>query len=296
MSPLPRRVAVALAAPLALGLALTACTGGDHRSEPEPSGPELRTDDSQDFAGQRYVAMGDSYTAAPGVEPVDGASGQCGRSEANYPRLVQGAFGGSELVDVSCSGATTNDLVAAQQLAGGSVPAQIDAVTADTDVVTISTGGNDFGAFALLAGDCDGGGCANLDIATVQQGLAEVEENLAGVIGTVRQRAPEARVLVIGYPQVAPSGDGCDDVPFDSQAVGLVRLLNRELANTQERAAEAAGAEFVDLWAATEGHALCSDEPWINGGDSEGAAPYHPLAAEQRAAAVAIVRVLDSVR
>ncbi|WZH51318.1 MAG: SGNH/GDSL hydrolase family protein [Nocardioides alkalitolerans] len=302
MTSLPRRVV----AGLAFALVLTGCSGNDSDgprvATAEPSseapgadGPEVRTDDSDDFADQSYVAMGDSYTAAPGVQPADDSSGLCGRSEVNYPHLVQGAFGGSELADVSCSGATTADLLAPQQLSTGAVPAQIDAVTADTDIVTISTGGNDFGAFALLAGDCVQTGCEDIDIAAVQAGLAQLSTDLAGAIEQVQERAPEARVLVVGYPQVVPAGnEGCDDVPLDAQTIGLARLLNQELSNAQKRAAETAGVEFVDLYAATQGHALCSDEPWINGGDTTGAVPYHPLESGQRAAAAAIVELLDS--
>ncbi|MDT9593322.1 SGNH/GDSL hydrolase family protein [Nocardioides zeae] len=297
----------------ALLLALSACSGGsDDVSEPDLSpevststsdgadggsgaeGPEVRTDDSDDFADQRYVAMGDSYTSAPGVAPVDNASGLCARSTINYPSLVQGAYGGSELADVSCSGATTADLLAPQTLGDGTtVPAQIDAVTPDTDVVTMSTGGNDFGAFALLAGSCSAGSCPDLTLESAQEGLAGIETDLAAAIRAVQERAPEARVLVVGYPQVAPATEGCDALPVTPEEVGLVRLLNSELANAQRRAAEAAGVEFVDLFAATEGHALCSEEPWIND-DSPAAAPYHPLPPEQRAAAAALVELLDA--
>lgn len=305
MRPTSRRAAAA--ALTVVLVALAGCSGGGSGDgsggsgdgadggSALPSGPAVRTDDSDDHADQAYVAMGDSYTAAPGVEPADDGSGRCGRSEINYPRLVAGAFGGSSITDVSCSGATTADLLAPQDLGGGeSVPAQIEAVTADTDVVTISTGGNDFGAFAALAGQCAGGACGDLTLESAQQGLAAVTTDLAEVVEQVRSRAPQARVLVVGYPQVAPSGsEGCDDLPLEAGELGLVRLLNQQLSAAQERAAEQSGAEFVDLWEATDGHALCDDEPWINGRGFDGAVPYHPLAAEQRAAANAVIEVLE---
>ncbi|MFW6772997.1 SGNH/GDSL hydrolase family protein [Nocardioides sp. CPCC 205120] len=296
-----------LATGTALVLALAACSddgsggdAGDERgsasAEETPAGPAVRTDDSDDHADQVYVAMGDSYTAAPGVDPAQGDSGVCGRSQVNYPSLVAGAFGGSTLVDVSCSGATTGDLLASQQLAGQTIPPQADAVTAETDVVTISTGGNDFGAFGVLAGQCEQPGttCPTLDLATAQEGLARVTSDLVAAIDVVRERAPQARVLVVGYPQVVPPGtEGCEDLPVDGDVLGLARLLNQELANAQQRAAEQAGVDYVDVFAATEGHALCSDDPWINGGDFVDAAPYHPLPAGQRAVAAEVVAALD---
>lgn len=280
----------------------TGGSGDPSSSEPTvPAGPDVPVDDSDDHADQLYVAMGDSYTAAPGVAPVDEASGLCGRSDVNYPHLVQGAFGGSQLVDVSCSGATTADLTASQTIRDQSFAPQLDALTPDTDVVTVSTGGNDFGAFALLAGQCDptaaeaAPGCPTLDIDSAAAGLADIQTNLAATIGEIQARAPQARVLVVGYPQVVPpTAEGCDDLPVTGEQIGLARLLNQELANAQQRAAEAAGVEFVDAFAATEGHALCSDEPWINGANFDLAAPYHPLEAAQRAVALEIVELLQA--
>lgn len=267
----------------------------------DADGPEVPVDDSDDFADQVYVAMGDSYTAAPGVEPADADSGACSRSDVNYPHLVQGAFGGSQLLDVSCSGATTADLTAPQTFRGETFPPQIDAVTADTDIVTVSTGGNDFGAFAILAGQCDPtaaeatADCPTLDLDAAAAGLAEITTNLAATIAEIQARAPEARVLVVGYPQVVPATtEGCDDLPVTGEQIGLARLLNQELANAQQRAAEAAGVEFVDTFPATEGHSLCSDDPWINGANFDGAAPYHPLESGQRAVAAAVVEVLQA--
>lgn len=307
-TPRLRRVSASAACVLAL-TAFTACSddGGERdgdAGEPssdasedadDPGGvPSVRVDDSDDFADQTYVALGDSYTAAPGVDPVEEASGACERSEVNYPKLVAGAYGGSTLIDVSCSGATIADLLDGQSLSGGeATEPQVDSITAETDVVTISIGGNDIGALALLGGGCGVDGCENLDIPAIQAGLQQISTDLADLIEQVGARAPEARVLVIGYPQIAPEGEGCDAVPLEDDELTLAALLNSELVNAQRTGAENAGAEFVDLTEATSGHALCSDDPWINDGDFDGAAPFHPFEAEQRAAAAEIIDTLD---
>ena len=49
----------------------------------------------------------------------------------------------------------------------------------------------------------------------------------------------------------------------------------------------AAGAEFVDLVEASQGHDICSDEPWVAGirGAPKRAMGLHPYPAEQRAVA-----------
>ena len=52
-------------------------------------------------------------------------------------------------------------------------------------------------------------------------------------------------------------------------------------------AATATGATYVDVWKASQGHDICSADPWINGSvDHKGKAlRYHPFAAEQAAVA-----------
>ena len=89
--------------------------------------------------GAKYVALGSSYAAGPGIPTQSG--GVCTRSSHNYPNLVAAKLKLS-LVDVSCSGATTANVLTTSQ---GTNPPQIDAVTSDTSLVTFTVGGNDIG-------------------------------------------------------------------------------------------------------------------------------------------------------
>ena len=58
----------------------------------------------------RYVALGSSMAAGPGIRPrADGAPLPAGRSARNYPHLVADRLG-LDLVDVTYSGATTANL------------------------------------------------------------------------------------------------------------------------------------------------------------------------------------------
>ncbi|HEX3425382.1 MAG TPA: GDSL-type esterase/lipase family protein, partial [Acidimicrobiales bacterium] len=87
-----------------------------------------------------YVALGDSYTAAPLVLPTaPGAPPDCFRSAINYPHLTAAALG-LALNDRSCSSATTANMTTAQYL---DQPPQFRALQASTAVVTIGIGGND---------------------------------------------------------------------------------------------------------------------------------------------------------
>ena len=97
----------------------------------------------------QYVALGSSYAAGPGITPTVAASPEgCARSAENYAHVLARARGFA-LVDVSCSGATTHDVLAAGQF---DLPAQLDAVTPQTQLVTVTIGGNDVFYMANLIG------------------------------------------------------------------------------------------------------------------------------------------------
>jgi lysophospholipase L1-like esterase len=98
-------------------------------------------------AGGRYVAMGSSFAAGPGLPSrVPRSPRRAGRSTGNYAHLVARALG-LDLHDVTFSGATTSDIL--RPSAAGQ-PAQLDAVTPATQLVTITAGGNDVGYLPRL--------------------------------------------------------------------------------------------------------------------------------------------------
>ena len=101
-----------------------------------------------------YVAMGDSFTAAPFVPLTDIARG-CLRSSNNYPHLVAAALHIDDLQDRSCSGAQTADLPGSQRTARGlNVPPQFLALDEETDLVTVGIGANNHRLYAQIATVC----------------------------------------------------------------------------------------------------------------------------------------------
>ncbi|MEP6843688.1 MAG: GDSL-type esterase/lipase family protein, partial [Pseudolysinimonas sp.] len=96
--------------------------------------------------GDRYVAMGSSFAAGPGLGALaPGAPAGAGQSLRNYPHLVATELGLS-LTDVSFSGATITGLLNGETtIQGYRMPPQVDALTPDTRLVTITGGGNDVG-------------------------------------------------------------------------------------------------------------------------------------------------------
>jgi lysophospholipase L1-like esterase len=284
------------AAVVAVGLVLAGCSGTD-----EPVAAPARTTGSPagaPTAYDQYVALGDSYTAAPLVPPTD-TSTLCLRSRANYPSLVAQAMPGTVLTDVSCSGARTADVTRPQTGRGGSVPPQLDALERGTDLVTVGLGGNDGRLFGGVLGRClrvapaepAGDPCRRAfdasDAGLLDATFAEIERNIAGVVRSVRARSPHARILVVGYPQIVPASGTCDLLPLAAGDYPFARRINEGLTRAVERGADDARAEYVDVWAPSAGHDICADDPWINGRvtSAETALAYHPLAVEQRAVA-----------
>jgi lysophospholipase L1-like esterase len=297
LAPLRGRLRPAGAAALAvlavvLAAGLASCSGDEETTAKAPT-----------FT---YVALGDSYTAAPLVPETDVSNG-CLRSTNNYPALVAASHPGTVLVDVSCSSADSSSMVGVQRTGDQSQPPQFDALPEDTDLVTVSIGGNDFDLFATLVGTCTelrtsdpaGAPCeARFGSGEKDQLASRVEPigaHVAAIIAGIRDRAPGARVIVVGYPQILPDQGTCPELlPLADGDVDYARGIVDALTSAIERAARAADADYADVRAATAGHDICADDPWINGRntDVDLALAFHPFAAEQRAVADLLLDML----
>lgn len=292
---------------LAAGSAMVALTGcwssvaGDRdRAEPTSPAPSASADPTgtPSGSGPRYVALGDSYTSAPGVGEPTGPQG-CLRTDGNYPHLLAERLG-LDLDDVSCASATSRDLRSPQATAGAGVRAQLDAVTADTELVTLSVGANDDGLFGALAIECAGlgaseeeepcSGSARFAEDRLDAELTALTRATGFSVRAIRKRAPKAQVVVVGYPQIVPASGTCAELPLDTVEAPFVREVNRRLAQALARGARASGAQYVDMWALSAGHDVCADEPWVAGLMPVGpGAPLHPYAEHQAAVADALV-------
>lgn len=285
---------------LATALVLTGCTStspGPSTADPAP--PTTTAPPSYD----EYVAMGDSFTAAPYVPSTDLADG-CLRSNGNYPSLVAERLGVAELTDVSCSAAEIRDLRRPQRtFRDNRVPAQLDALTRQTDLVTLSIGGNDFNLFGNLLQVCtglrstdpEGAPCAERltrDGIDPDAQVGEIGRRLRDALRDVRRRSPDARVLLIGYPRIAPADGTCPRLlPLAEGDYVTAERIAESLRLAMRRAARSTDAEFVDMYAASRGHDVCSEDPWVNGRftDQTAALAFHPFADGMRAVARRVV-------
>jgi lysophospholipase L1-like esterase len=251
-----------------------------------------------------YVAVGDSYTAGPLIPNLVPAPLGCLRSDHNYPHLVAQARG-LRLRDVSCIGATTDDLFAPQPVFGGTNPPQLDALDAGVGTVSIQVGGNDIG-YLEIVGRC----AAVLPIGTpcqhvyVRGGVDELSRRIAATapkvaatLGEVRRRSPQARILLVGYPAILPdAGLGCWPlVPIAPADVAYLRDKEKELNAMLATQAAAAGATYVDVYGPSVGHDACQlpgvrwVEPLL---PLAPAAPVHPNALGMQGMAGAVVAAL----
>ena len=244
-------------------------------------------------APDTYVALGDSYVAGPLIPSQSTNPLGCLRStNRNYPALVAPKVKAARFVDISCSGATTEDMTAAQDVTPGPAnPPQVSAVDARTKIVTLGIGGNDIG-FTGIVETCatklpTQPGC-KADY--VHDGRDELSERIAAtapkvdaVLAQIKRRGPQAKVFVVGYPTVLPeTGNGCYPVvPVLPGDVPYLRAKVKELNAMVAARAAAAGATYVDIATPSIGHDFCqgTSNKWVEGiVPTSTAAPVHPNA------------------
>jgi lysophospholipase L1-like esterase len=239
--------------------------------------------------GGVYVALGDSYTAGPLILPQSDLL-TCARSSVDYPGLLARALQVATLRDVSCSGATSTDFTQSQAgQVSGTNPPQYDALSADTTLVTVGIGGNDIGLFGLAESCINvlpaplGKSCAakytagGVDV--YSQKIAAFAATYATIIDTVHQRAPQAKVLMVGYPTAIRNGGCFPKQPILAPDATYIQAKIDELNAAMAQQAAAHGATYVDLRSSSVGHDACaaSDLRWVEGiVPHTDAFPLHP--------------------
>ena len=252
-------------------------------------------------AAPRYTALGDSFAAGPLI-PNPVAPLGCLKSSNNYGRIAQRTLAFAEYRDATCSGAETEDMFAPQNVSpGGPNPPQLDSLSADTRLVTLTIGGNDIG-FSDLAQDCVsvwpfGSPCRDRYTRggdQISALIAATASRVDAVLDAMRLRSPLAKVLVVNYSAILPhSGSGCwPRMPVTPRDVAWLRSKHVELNGMLAQQAAANGAVIVDVYGASVGRDACAGsgtrwvEPYIPG---NAAAPLHPNLRGMQAMAAMVV-------
>ncbi|MBB3605057.1 lysophospholipase L1-like esterase [Mycolicibacterium sp. BK556] len=243
----------------------------------------------------RYVALGSSMAAGPGIKPrATGSPVAAGRSANNYPHLAAEQLG-VDLVDVTYSGATTANVLREPQRGA---PPQIDALDGSEELVTVTIGGNDVGYVPLLFAatlptmlrsmPMIGGWLRDLlDPRARDAALDQVGASLREVGQTLREKSPRARILFVDYLTLLPPA-GTPAPPLPDDVADLGRHVAQRLADETREAAQATGCEVVHAADASRDHHAWSADPWTIGAGSLlpwRPKPWHPNAAGMRAVA-----------
>jgi lysophospholipase L1-like esterase len=228
-----------------------------------------------------YVSLGDSYTSAPLVLTPTGNPIGCGRSTHNYPSDVARVIAPSSFTDVSCGSATTANMTQPQSVPfGGTNPPQFNALSSADSLVTVGIGGNDAGLIGVAEE------CAKLDIirptgsacknhyaaAGGDPNTAAVNAagpKVAAVLQGIHARSPQARVVIVGYPDGLPvNGSNCwPVVPLSSGDIAYINSLEQRLNSVIANDAANNAATYVDTFTSSVGHDACKSPgtAWVNG-------------------------------
>jgi len=289
--------------------------------------------------GPRYAALGDSYSTGLGVV-TSGSSGwswvfdnsenelggtnsdDCYRTTQGWPRLLANDQG-YWLPDagwVACQSDVMSDITPSLAASEGpshpSNAPQDAALSASTQIVTLTIGGNDVGfaavgqACILAVNDSCSASIASAqaivnDQSPVVGGTFTLSHGLSAVYQDILAKAPNAMIYVLGYPNPISTDPAhlclystSDGSAADAQSAWtLLTSLNQTIA----KAVAATGnsrIRFVDPNAGDSqfaAHNLCSSTPWVNrvqvslsSGSAAGLPSLHPnLAGNQEYARMA---------
>lgn len=245
-------------------------------------------------AGAKYVALGSSFAAGPGVATQ---LGTCGRSDHNYSNLVAAELG-LTLTDVSCNGATIPNIVNSTQR---DAAPQIDAVSRDTALVTVTIGGNDIrytsSTFAC-AGKAPADNCtANLDQAAISAAVERLPARLEAMLDAIHAKAPQAIVVLVAYPRVFPADAiNCRELELSSNDTVYLAALGQKLEAAFVSATSGQRNLIADAYVLAEGHGPCAtSERWINGAQvANTGIRYHPTAEGHIEMARLVLAALES--
>ncbi|CAL9417396.1 hypothetical protein SUDANB121_01799 [Nocardiopsis dassonvillei] len=274
-------------------------------TEDEETDWRLRLPPEEAAVWGNYVALGDSYSSGDGAGdyvPETAVPGGCWRSANAYAHLIEDEFDfAGALAFYACSSHKGSAML--DEL--GTPESQIERVTEHTSLVTLGIGGNDLGFIPVLR-TCivrmpllESSVCTEQE-EDIEKRMDRFEETLGTVIGEIRDRAPDARILVLGYPRLFP-----EEPPgmYYTLTVrdqlwlnGVAERFNERIRDVVYRAdgdvygsRQTGSVEYVNTFSALTGHEVSAEDAWLNGivlgrfgeGLKVDRATFHPTAQGQ---------------
>lgn len=229
-----------------------------------------------------YVALGDSYSSGVGTREFFETT--CKRSLSAYPELVAHDRAGTSLTFRACSGATTSSVTSEQ----------LGSLGSSTNIVTITVGGNDAGFSSVVTQcalpwpwSCEG------ELTTAEGFIRNtLPGRLNSLYATIHRDAPNARVVVLGYPRLFMGVDCNAGTFFSGTEMTRMNAIADLLSNVTQERATAAGFTFKSAIAPFVGHAVCSSSEWLNGLSNPVEESYHPNRTGHRSGYEPLVRAV----
>jgi lysophospholipase L1-like esterase len=241
--------------------------------------------------GAQYVALGSSYAAGFGIQPQEPGAGSCGRSEIDYPHLVATKLH-LQLDDVSCGGAVTANALATPQ---GSAPPQVDAVTSQTRLVTMTIGGNDvdYISTAIACGQAVSTCTTTANPTRIDAEFQVLPRSLTDLIQAIRAKAPSAIIVLVAYPRLVPP-TACPALHYTPAATRLVGSMGQRLEQVFVTVARMDSVRFADPYVVGAAHGPCATgtNQWVAGLVPSNGFEYHPTAAGHQEMARLVEQVL----
>jgi lysophospholipase L1-like esterase len=200
----------------------------------------------------RIASIGSSFAAGPGLSP-----------SKNYAHLLSSKLS-ANLSDLAVSGSTLLTMLSDQ----------IPKIPASTDIVTITSGGNDLGYIGGLST-----GIFNRDVTEDM-----VVQRWNNALAKIHTMVPKAKVYLVEYltilgPDVKPNVS----VPFNATRIEAHRGVAATLLRATLRAAEGkeTWVKVVPVAKASVKNGVGSSEPWVNSNKvgSLGGVAWHPNSA-----------------
>ena len=237
----------------------------------------------------QYVAAG--FGLGPRLE---GSPYACLKSSNGYPQQLAKMLNLS-IEDMTCSGATTTQVLQGGQYFQGP---QIDALGENTQLVTLTTGGNDVsyvGDLIYLAARSRMGVVGSV-LRLRQKRLKPAEDRafpklhdeLLATLREIHRRAPHARIVLVTYPAILPPSGTCPKLGIDESDATVMRQVGDKLAELTRASAQQATVSLVDLTKLSVDHNACASSPWVNGSAPAQGEQFHPNLSGASATAFAI--------
>jgi lysophospholipase L1-like esterase len=245
------------------------------------------------------AALGSSFASGHGIDPiVDNLASRSGR---NYAHILAETLN-AELMDLSSSGATLENILnVPQSVLWGSLPPQLENLPPDTDIVTVTAGGNDLGYGSGMISDSvaalTGPARVAFEISESYEAIdiPTLQARLTAVIDKIKTTAPKATIYLVEYLNVFGACTRPElDTPLNKQRLEWYMRQGQNMSVVYRQVAEGCDrVEVIPMSELSKGHEVGSETPWITAFDMlqmmQGkAVPYHPNAAGHQAAAEAL--------